>query len=331
MEQAISQGHHTEREHRFTRRLREQGLRTLPRDRVTVLQINVGKVCNQACKHCHVEAGPKRTESMERPVMERLVELAAHPDIATVDITGGAPEMNPHFAELVERVAALGREVIVRCNLTIVEEPGFEWLPAFYARHGVHLVCSLPCYGPDNVKKQRGNGVFERSIAALRKLNAQGYGAGDGLRLDLVYNPVGPSLPPDQVGLEADYKRELGEHFGVRFDHLLTITNIPIGRFREALERGGELDGYLQRLDDAFNATTVPALMCRNTLSVGWDGRIYDCDFNQMLDMEIGEGGLFVTDSRFSLHALHDVPIRTGDHCLACTAGCGSSCGGALA
>ena len=329
---------------RFEQTLQRAGIGTVERDAIGILQINVGKRCNQACTHCHVEAGPKRTEVMERPVVERLLALAAHPQIHTVDLTGGAPEMNPHFRHLVESLAALGKTVLVRCNLTIVEEPGYHWLVEFYAANQVHLVCSLPCYTPENVDRQRGRSVFERSIAALRKLNAVGYGAelaapGAGpsprLLLDLVYNPGGASLPGSQAELEADYKRELGTRHGVRFNRLLTLANLPIGRFAHALARQGALEPYLQLLEDRFNAETVPGLMCRNTLNVGWDGQLYDCDFNQMLALPLGggsgRGGPDLFDTDFSLERLRSVPVRTGQHCLGCTAGAGSSCGGALA
>ncbi len=330
---------------RFDARLHQAGLSMLERSATTVLQVNVGKLCNQACKHCHVEAGPKRTEIMEAPVMRRVIELAAHPAVEMVDLTGGAPEMNPHFRQLVERISALGKTVMVRCNLTITQEPGFAWLPDFYAANRVHLVCSLPCYTPENVDRQRGKGVFDKSITALRQLNRAGYAAGgegngngngngkpgpDALRLDLVYNPLGPVLPPDQDTLEADYKRELMEHFGVRFSRLLTLANLPIGRFSRHLKQSGRYETYLELLENSFNAETLPNLMCRNTLSIGWDGNIYDCDFNQMLEMTIGAPGASILDPEFSLEGLTRTPIRTGRHCLGCTAGAGSSCGGAL-
>lgn len=320
---------------RFQRTLQRHGVAPLERGEVSVLQINVGKRCNQACKHCHVEAGPKRTEVMEAPMVERMIKLASLPRITTVDITGGAPEMNPHFRRLVEGVTSLGIEVIVRCNLTIVEEPGYHWLPDFYALHGVRLVSSLPCYTLENVEAQRGKGVFGKSIAALQSLNARGYGLPDsGLQLDLVYNPLGPILPGDQAALEADYKRVLRKEFGIEFHHLLSMANLPIGRFSQALAIKGEHAAYLQLLENAFNPDTVPHLMCRNTLSVGWDGRLYDCDFNQMLEMELSqeseEAAPALFDEAFRLESLRGRPIRTGAHCLGCTAGTGSSCGGAL-
>ena len=329
-------------QNRFEQALQRHGTGALERIATTVLQVNVGKLCNQVCTHCHVEAGPKRTEIMAREVVERLLELvAASHQVRTVDLTGGAPEMNPHFRRLVEGMVALGKEVISRCNLTILNEPGYEWLAGFYAAQRVHLICSLPCYTADNVNKQRGQGVFDRSIAALQRLNALGYGgectpaaagAADAapLRLDLVFNPLGPRLPGAQAQLEADYRRELGHHFGVRFNRLLTMTNLPIGRFARSLERRGELEPYLRLLEDSFNPDAVSALMCRNTLSVGWDGQLYDCDFNQMLDMPLGGGGANLFDPQFRLDDLLRVPVRTGAHCLGCTAGAGSSCGGAL-
>ena len=318
---------------RFDARLLSAGLNTLTRGSIDTLQINVGKLCNQACKHCHVEAGPKRTEIMERRVLERLVELAAHPALRTVDITGGAPEMNPFFRELVRALTALGKAVTVRCNLTILRVPGYAWLPEFYAQQRVHLIASLPCYTLENVEQQRGRGVFADSIAALQTLNALGYGVAAhpaGLRLDLVYNPGGAFLPPAQAMLEADYRRELGEHFGIHFSHLLTLANMPIGRYAADLRRSGALEGYMELLDGAFNAATLPQLMCRNTLNVGWDGRIYDCDFNQMLELELGGGKGSILDAQFSLERLGGIPVQTREHCLGCTAGSGSSCGGVL-
>lgn len=317
----------------FDLTLQRHGLQRLQRRGVRILQVNLGKLCNQACKHCHVEAGPKRTEIMEEPVVSRVLALAAHPAVACVDLTGGAPEMNPHFRRIVRHITSLGTSVIVRCNLTIVEEPGYEWLAAFYAEHRVHLVCSLPCYSLENVEAQRGRGVFDKSIAALQKLNALGYGVaghGAGLTLDLVYNPVGTFLPPSQAGLEADYRRELGKHFGISFSGLLALANMPIGRYADALRRSGELAPYMALLEGSFNPDTVPQLMCMDTLSIGWDGKLYDCDFNQMLELPVGEGARSILDDNFRLEALTGGGIVTDDHCLGCTAGSGSSCGGAL-
>ena len=317
-------------DNRFDRARARHGVRGLERGETTVLQINVGRLCNQACTHCHVEAGPRRTEIMEEPVARRLIELVAGaPALTTVDLTGGAPEMNPHFRLLVESLTALGKEVIVRCNLTILSEPGFGRLPGFYADQGVHLICSLPCYTPKNVDRQRGRGVFERSIDALRVLNAHGYGQGGGLVLDLAYNPLGPSLPGDQAGLEADYKRVLSGEFGVTFDNLYTLANLPVGRFARSLERSGELIPYLELLESAFNPGTVGNLMCLNTLSVGWDGRLFDCDFNLALGQSANHGAPnHIRDFDPGVQSARR--IVTGEHCFGCTAGCGSSCGGAL-
>ena len=305
----------------------------LERGRIRTLQINLGRLCNQACKHCHVEAGPKRTEVMDWPVMERVLALAGDPGVEVVDLTGGAPEMNPHFRRLVSTLRAMGKNVLSRCNLTILMEPGYEDLAGFYASEGVYLVSSLPCYGAENVDRQRGNGVFEKSIAALRLLNREGYGVEGhpgGLRLDLVYNPGGPFLPGDQPTLEADYRRELHRAHGVRFTSLLALTNLPIGRFASELARRGEQERYVALLEQAFNPQTVPGLMCRDTLNIGWDGRVFDCDFNQMLNLDLGPGHWNVLHPEFTLSRLNREPIRTGSHCLGCTAGAGSSCGGAL-
>ncbi|MCH7478793.1 MAG: arsenosugar biosynthesis radical SAM protein ArsS [SAR324 cluster bacterium] len=315
---------------RFAEKLRATGMGALHRGPLQILQINVGKLCNQTCRHCHVEAGPTRKEIMPEGIVKRMVTLAADPTFQTIDITGGAPEMNPHFRTLVKGLAPLGKEIIVRCNLTIIEQPGYEWLPEFYRDHRIHLICSLPCYGPENVAKQRGHGVFEKSVRAMAKLNALGYGQGnEALRLDLMYNPLGTTLPPPQAALEADYKRELGKNCGVTFNHLLILTNLPIGRFRQDLKRAGKLEDYIEFLAASFNGETVPHLMCRSTLSVGWDGKLYDCDFNQMLELEIN-GGASIFDGDFNLDDLKAARIKTGSHCLGCTAGAGSSCGGAL-
>jgi radical SAM/Cys-rich protein len=315
---------------RFADPLAAHGLPPLTRGPVTTLQVNVGKLCNQACHHCHVEAGPKRTEIMPETVADRVLELlAASPEVTTVDVTGGAPELNPHFRRLVRETRALGRDVIDRCNLTVLFEPGMDGLAEFLAEQGVAVTASLPCYGAENVEKQRGAGVFDKSIRALQRLNALGYGRGDGLALDLVYNPVGAFLPPPQAELEARYKDELRRGFGIDFDRLLTITNMPIKRFAEALARAGEQAAYMGLLVNHFNPATVEGLMCRSLLSVGWDGALYDCDFNQMLELPLGGGPATI----FALHGLGDLtgaPIATAAHCYGCTAGPGSSCGGAL-
>jgi radical SAM/Cys-rich protein len=304
--------------------------RLLPR----TLQVNVGKRCNQACHHCHVDAGPKRTEMMTRATAQRVVELiAASPSIETVDLTGGAPELNPNFRYLVESVRALDRAVMVRCNLTVLFVPGMELLPRFYRDNRVHLVCSLPCYGAENVEKQRGRGVFAQSIAALQRLNRIGYG-GSELALDLVYNPVGPALPPPQAELEAQYRDELGANFGIQFGRLLTITNMPINRFAHQLHQWGRLDEYMGLLVNHFNPLTVSDLMCRSIVSVGYEGTLYDCDFNQMIEIPLGassSGRPLTLWDIADVAALAGARIATGSHCFGCTAGAGSSCGGAIA
>ncbi len=300
----------------------------LRRTRTTTLQINVGKICNQACHHCHVEAGPKRTETMSRAVAERVIELlAASPDVTTLDITGGAPELNAQFRWLVDQARALGRHVIDRCNLTILFEPGMADLAEFLAARDVEIIASLPCYSERNVDEQRGTGVFDRSITALRALNALGYGTG-AHALNLVYNPNGAFLPPAQAALETTYKTELARGFGVAFDQLFTITNLPIARYADYLDDHGKYDAYMSLLVTHLNLATVPGLMCRSLVSVGWDGRVYDCDFNQMLELPLAAARtIFDLDSL----ALDDQPIATGSHCFGCTAGSGSSCGGSLA
>jgi radical SAM/Cys-rich protein len=316
----------------FEGAIARHGFAPMRRHAPDTLQINVGKLCNQACHHCHVDAGPKRTEIMTRATAERVVRLMrASTAIRTVDITGGAPELNPNFRYLVESARDAARAVIVRCNLTVIFAPGMEWLPRFYRDNGVHLICSLPCYTAENVEKQRGRGVFEKSIEALKILNSLDYG--HGLALDLVYNPIGASLPPAQPELERQYRDRLDADFGVRFNRLLTITNMPISRFAEQLDRWGKFGEYMSLLIAHFNPFTIEGLMCRNILSVGYDGRLYDCDFNQMLAIPIGAGGgadmtIWELDDAV---ALADARIATGAHCFGCTAGAGSSCGGALA
>jgi radical SAM/Cys-rich protein len=300
---------------------------------VTTLQVNVGKFCNQACHHCHVDAGPRRIERMSdgtaRGVM-RLLE--ASPSVTTLDLTGGAPELHEVFRPLAAEARRQGRRVIDRCNLTVLSVPGQEDLAEFLAQRQVEVVASLPCYTKENVEAQRGRGVFEPSIDAIRRLNALGYGRPDsGLVLNLVYNPVGAYLPGDQAELESDYREELGTHFGLVFNRLFTITNMPIKRFAVQLERDGEYEAYKSLLVNHFNEEAARSVMCRSLVSVGWDGRLYDCDFNQMLELPLMRSGLPVTlDSLQSLEELEGLPIATGDHCFGCTAGCGSSCGGAL-
>jgi radical SAM/Cys-rich protein len=319
----------------FDAALEDRGIRPLVRHSVTTLQINVGKLCNQACHHCHVEAGPKRTEMMSRKVAERVMTiLAASPLVQTVDITGGAPELNPHFRWLASESRRMGREVIDRCNLTVFFEEGQEDLPEFLAAQGVEIVASLPCYTEQNVDRQRGHHVFQKSIEALRLLNRLGYGLpGADLQLNLVYNPQGIALPPPQEKLQADYERELLGHFGIQFHRLFTITNMPIKRFAEELNRTGKYQEYLSLLVNHFNPATVNGLMCRTMLSVGYDGKLYDCDFNQMLDMQISSGPGRVPRSVWDLQSVEDLAgesITTGSHCFGCTAGSGSSCGGAI-
>ena len=300
---------------------------TLRRIGVQTLQVNLGRKCNQACRHCHVDAGPWRTEMIEGEVAHRVGQWITEHRPEVVDLTGGAPELSGYFRYLVERARSVGAGVIDRCNLTIIEEPGYADLPAYLAAHGVEVVASLPCYTAENVARQRGNGVFERSIVALRKLNDVGYGTR--LSLDLVYNPPGPSLPGPQAELEAEYKEVLGREYGIVFNRLFTLTNQPIARFAEDLRGQGRWDEYLGLLADSFNLATVDGLMCRTTLNVGWRGQIYDCDFNQMLGLQVRNGKpLYLWEVTPGF--LKDYAIRTGEHCLACTAGAGSSCTGAL-
>lgn len=303
----------------------------LSRKPVEILQINVGKFCNQACSHCHVEAGPKRTETMERKTAERLVELLdGSSTLHTVDITGGAPELNPYFRYLVQRVSRRNKTVIDRCNLTVLFEKGQEDMAQFLREYRVKIVASLPCYSKENVDKQRGNGVFEKSIKALQILNELGYGReGTGLELDLVYNPVGAFLPPSQEKLEADYKKELKELFGIEFNRLYTITNMPIKRFLDFLNRTGQFEEYMTLLANNFNPQAAFGVMCRNLVSVGWDGKIYDCDFNQMLEIPLGGKRQTIWEIQ-SFDELASAKIAFADHCYGCTAGAGSSCGGTL-
>lgn len=299
----------------------------LERAALTTLQVNLGYRCNQACAHCHVDAGPKRTESMDRATAELVVAFMRRQRVQTLDLTGGAPELHAAFRFLVE--SAQGLHVIDRCNLTVLEEAGQEDMAAYLAAHRVHVIASLPCYSATNVEAQRGDGVFARSLAGLRQLNALGYGQpGTGLEVDLVYNPVGAHLPPAAAALTADYRRELGVH-GVVFNRLLTLTNMPIARFRHALERDGRLAQYERLLRDAYDPANLAQVMCRTLLSVDWQGYVHDCDFNQMLGLPAGGArGLHLRDL---LDAnLEGRPIAVDGHCFGCTAGRGSSCGGAL-
>lgn len=311
--------------------MRESGAAPLVRGQVQTLQVNVGKLCNMACHHCHVEAGPKRTEVMTEDVAGRVLELLERsPEIAVVDLTGGAPELNPGFRGIVRRARQLRKRVIDRCNLTVLFEPGLADLPEFLAEQNVEVIASLPCYSAGNVEKQRGKGAFDKSVQALLRLNALGYGReGSPLELSLVYNPVGAFLPSAQETLEARYKEELGNLFGIEFHRLLTITNMPIKRFAHELERDGKYGEYMALLVNHFNVDTLAGLMCRSLVSVGWDGRLYDCDFNQMLDIPAGAGARTIWDVE-SFSELSGVHIATASHCFGCTAGAGSSCSGAL-
>jgi len=314
----------------FEQTLYDHGLTPLRACGIEVLQVNLGKLCNQTCRHCHVDAGPDRRESMSRETAEACIGVLASTDIPTLDITGGAPEMNPNFCWLVEQGRQLGRHVIDRCNLTILIAPGFERLPAFLARHQVEIVASLPCYLEENCDRQRGDGVFRRSIHALERLNELGYGRpGGGLELTLVYNPVGPSLPPPQAKLEADYRRELRARYGVEFTRLYTITNMPISRFLDDLLRSGQYDAYMQKLVETFNPAAVAGVMCRTMISVDWEGRLYDCDFNQMLQLPIVPEAP-QTIHEFDIEQLASRRIVTGRHCYGCTAGAGSGCQGSF-
>ncbi len=297
---------------------------------VDTLQINVGKLCNQACKHCHVDAGPKRTEIMMQETAEAVVVAVRRFRIPTLDITGGAPELNPCFRYLVSEGRAAGAQVIVRHNLTVMFEPGQEDLPEFFHDQGVEIVSSLPYFMQEQTDAQRGHGVFNRSIEALRRLNRVGYGINEGgLILNLVYNSVGAYLPPQQSSIEVDFKRELKNRYGIGFNHLYTITNMPINRFLDYLRRSGNEERYMRKLVDAFNPSTVDGLMCRNLVSVDWTGRLYDCDFNQMLELGVTPE-LPQTIADFDPESFARRRIVTGSHCFGCTAGAGSSCGGAV-
>ena len=312
---------------RFAAHLHSQKLE-LRRSSLETLQLNLGRKCNQACRHCHVDAAPWRTEMMTAETASRITSWIREHRPPVIARTGGAPELNPNFRTFVELAAELNLRCIDRNNLTILHESGFEDLPDFLAAHRVEIIASLPCYLEKNVNQQRGHGVFNKSISALRKLNAVGYGTT--LPLHLVYNPLGPQLPPPQAELEADYKETLARDHGIVFNHLLTITNQPISRFAEDLRETGRLASYMELLVTNFNSATIPGLMCRTTLSVGYNGEIYDCDFNQMLGMQIHNSKpLYIWD--VTPNQLQAINILTADHCFACTAGCGSSCGGALA
>ncbi|MBT8151207.1 MAG: arsenosugar biosynthesis radical SAM protein ArsS [Gammaproteobacteria bacterium] len=301
---------------------------------ISTLQLNLGYLCNLSCVHCHVNAGPTRTEEMDAATADLVIEVLQARQIATLDLTGGAPELNAHFRRIVVAARKLGIEVIDRCNLTVLFEPGHESLADFLAEHGVNVTASLPCYEESNVNEQRGKGVYQQSIEALQLLNGLGYGKSDALPLNLVYNPVGAHLPPPQAALEADYKKQLGDRYGIVFNQLHTITNMPISRFGAVLLAQNQYKDYLELLKDNYSASNLDTVMCRNTVSVDWQGYLYDCDFNQMLELPIASGN--GNNERRHIKELlqsdfGDLPIKVAEHCYGCTAGQGSSCGGALA
>ena len=314
----------------FADALDAAGLYPLRATGIDTLQLNLGKLCNQTCKHCHVDAGPTRTEVMSAATVDACLRVLRASAIPTVDLTGGAPEMNAHFRRIVAEATALGRRVIDRCNLTILMVGAYRDLPEFLAAHRVEVVASLPYFLARNTDAQRGDGVFQTSIAAVRRLNALGYGVeGSGLTLNLAYNPTGAFLPPEQSAIEPEFRRELLARHDVVFNRLFVITNMPISRFEEFLSRTGQREEYMERLAGAFNPEAAAGVMCRSTLSVGWDGQLYDCDFNQMLGMALGDG-LPGRIEDFEEHLLGGRTIRLGEHCHGCTAGSGSSCGGAV-
>ncbi len=314
----------------FEEQLRRNGLAPLQATGITVFQINVGKLCNQTCRHCHVDAGPDRPERMSRATAEQCLAALAQTDIPTVDITGGAPELNPNFRWLVEQARGLNRHVMDRCNLSVLLLPSQADLAAFLAAHRVEIVASLPYYRAAQTDAQRGEGIFDKSIEALRRLNSLGYGCeGSGLLLNLVHNPVGAFLPPKQEAIEAQFRKELRAKHGVEFNHLYTITNMPVSRFLEFLIESGNYQGYMERLANAYNPAAAAGVMCRYTLSIGWDGTLYDCDFNQMLELPMHQDvPTHIRD--FDPARLRHRQITTGNHCYGCTAGAGSSCGGAV-
>ncbi len=315
----------------FSEKLKETGLFPLRPTGLEVFQVNVGYMCNQVCQHCHVDAGPDRKEIMTRETMQDCLDALARTDVSLVDLTGGAPEMNPDFRWFVEGIHALGRKTIVRCNLTIiVANPKYNDLPEFFAKNNVQVVSSMPYYDAKNVDRQRGDGVFEDSVKALHMLNAVGYGIeGSGLTLDLVYNPVGALLPGSQTTLEQQFKKELKKNFNIEFNALISITNVPISRFLEYLLDSGNYAAYMDKLVAAYNPAAAEKVMCRNTISIGWDGGLYDCDFNQMLELPIASSQRHVRD--LNAESLDDRSIIVNQHCYGCTAGAGSSCGGQLA
>ncbi len=315
---------------RFGAAMAPYGMSPLRPTGIASFQMNVGKLCNQTCRHCHVDAGPDRREIMPANIVEACLAALAATDIPRLDITGGAPELHPQFRDIVARARALGRHVMDRCNLTILLVPKYQDLPEFLAAHRVEVIASLPAYNARQTDSQRGTGVFEGSLAALRALNAVGYGRDPELVLNLMTNPVGAFLPAPQSALEADWKRQLGQRHGIEFNRLFTITNMPISRFLDYLLASGNYEGYMERLVNAFNPRAAAGVMCRNTISVGWDGTLYDCVFNQLLDLPVAQGApQSILD--FDLEALNQRRIVVGQHCYGCTAGAGSSCGGSTA
>ncbi len=316
----------------FQQKLIESNLYPLKPTAISVFQINVGKMCNQVCKHCHVDAGPDRKEIMTKKTMQQCLEvLVANTNLQTVDLTGGAPEMNPNFRWFVEEIKKLDRHIIVRCNLTIIRaNKKYYDLPAFFKLHNMEVVSSLPFYSKDRTDKQRGDGVFEDSIKALQMLNEVGYGIeGSNLKLNLVYNPAGSFLPPSQTALEKEFKTALQNDFGIYFHELFAITNLPISRFLDYLLQSGNYEKYMEKLLDAYNPMAAANVMCRSTISVGWDGFLYDCDFNQMLEMKVDSNSNHI--SNYNNTTLQNRDIIVNQHCYGCTAGAGSSCGGTLA
>ena len=329
LNQATQQGLHLPA---FSRKLQEVGLFPLKPTQLEIFQVNIGKMCNQVCKHCHVDAGPDRKEIMTRQTMQLCLDALAATTIRTVDLTGGAPEMNPDFRWFVEEIRKLNRQVIVRCNLTIiVANKKYHDLPEFYKKHGIHVISSLPYFTAARTNAQRGDGVFEDSIKALHMLNAVGYGQpGSGLTLDLVYNPSGAFLPGSQVSLELEFRKKLDQGYGISFNNLLAITNLPISRFLDYLIQSGNYEDYMDKLVNAFNPAAAANVMCRNTISIGWDGYLYDCDFNQMLDLKVASTApRHIRD--FNVARLSARAIVVNQHCYGCTAGAGSSCGGSTA
>ncbi len=305
--------------------------KSLTRTDARVLQLNMGKLCNLTCVHCHVNAGPHRKELITHEDLEQTIDWFEKTDIPVIDLTGGTPEMHPDFRALVERIRSFKtpREIITRLNATILNEPGYEWVSEFHAQHKLTIIASMPCYSPENVNAQRGEGVFDSSISAFQKLNSLGYGSDPDLKMHFVFNPHGAKLPPSQEALEADYKQELKQHFGIVFNNLYCITNMPIARYASYLKRQKKLAAYQELLMTSFNPSSIDGLMCRDTISVDWNGQVYDCDFNQQLDLKIeGQSHLKVWD--LQLDQFSQFPIRTASHCFGCTAGSGSSCGGTL-